>query len=149
MNSNKNKFLHWLKTPYLIIIRSEDNLEVKTTLRFRKSDLIVIGLLIFLILQSLSLFLTYKVRKAWINPRYAEFQTHKQLLDISERVDSLTLESELMENYYKSLKKVIAGKDVSVRTNPNETNDKPATPRNLDSISATDSIVRKQFESEI
>ena len=91
MNSNKNKFLHWLKTPYLIIIRSEDNLEVKTTLRFRKSDLIVIGLLIFLILQSLSLFLTYKVRKAWINPRYAEFQTHKQLLDISERVDSLTL----------------------------------------------------------
>jgi murein DD-endopeptidase MepM/ murein hydrolase activator NlpD len=109
----KFKKLHtnWLTTSYQLVIRKEEDLEEKSTLRFSYAKLISVFTLIFISLFALSLLLANTILAKWTNPAYIEQKNANTLVNLAAAVDQLEVQAVQQGKFIKLLQSIIAGKE--------------------------------------
>lgn len=144
----KKTLSNWLTTRYQLIIRNEENFAEKTSLGFTYSKVILFSVILFTGLFVMSLFLSKTILAKWFDPKHEQMVLNQQLLDLSNKVDSLAIEIEQKEQFIANFQRVLSG-DTSNFKDPAEmlkgesqTLTKPADLN----ATASDSSFRKEFE---
>ena len=152
---SKKTLSDWLSNRYLLIFRNEENFAERTTISFTYAKLIVFLVSIFLIVLLISLYLVSTILSAWLDPRHAEVEANRQLIDLSLSVDSLSMEVYRKEMFIQSFKRLASGNVGADTLNPGlaaqengNTVNKPAVPDLLD-LPAVDSALRSEFEGSL
>lgn len=140
-----------LTNGYLLIIRNEENFAEKTTFSFNYAKLIVFLVSAFIIFLSISLFLSKTILAQWMDPRYAELETNKKIIQLVMEVDSLEQEVYRKDVFITSLKNIVTGDEKLEEDaqKPNPEDDKIRSIQqeiNVYSLPSIDSQFRKEFE---
>ncbi len=138
-----------LSARYQMVIRNEDNLEEKSSFGFTYAKLLVFSIGVFLLLFTGSLFLAQTLLAKWFDPRYAERETTKKLIQLQAKVDSLALEEENKDQFIRNFKRVLNGDTVKYFIDSVEalkSQNKPIKPVSSFKLAPTDSQFRKDFE---
>jgi len=141
----------WLTTKYLMIIRNEENFAEKTTITFNYARLLSLTLLFVVVLFGISFVLATTVLKQWFDPRHAQLEMNRQLINLSITVDSLMNEVDRKEMFITNFQRIVAGDDsviedfgdrlINTGQNANIT-----TPSE-EQLAPIDSMFRREFES--
>lgn len=107
----KKTLSNWLTTKYLMIIRSEENFAEKKTISFNLAKVVLLFLVAFLLLSALSFYLATTVLAAWFDPRQAELEANRQVIELSQSVDSLMIEVAIKDQFIQNIKNILSGKD--------------------------------------
>jgi murein DD-endopeptidase MepM/ murein hydrolase activator NlpD len=107
----KKTFTNWLTTPYKLVIRNEEDLAEKSTLRFTYAKLITLLTFIFIGLFALSLFLVNTILAKWLNPVYIEQENTNKLLRLSTAVESLEEQATQQSKFIKLMQTIVEGKE--------------------------------------
>jgi murein DD-endopeptidase MepM/ murein hydrolase activator NlpD len=133
----KKTFTNWLTTPYQLIIRNEEDLAERSTLRFNHAKLITLVTFTFIGLFALSLFLVNTILAKWLNPVYIEQENANKLLRLSTAVESLEEQTTQQNKFIKLMQSIVAGKE-----EPSYTLEDAETANNkMDTIHIQESIV--------
>jgi len=140
-------------TKYLLIIRNEENFAEKTTFTFSYIKIILGLVSIFLVLAGLSFYMATTLLKQWFDPRHAEMQANRQLMNLSMEIDSLIVEVNKKDQFIDNFKMILSGKDkndIESESNSglNETELLRANEEISESLHPIDSQFRKEFEKE-
>lgn len=149
----KKTFSNRLVTKYLLIIRNEENFAEKTTFTFSYIKIILGLVSIFLVLAGLSFYMATTLLKQWFDPRHAEMQANRQLMNLSMEIDSLIVEVNKKDQFIDNFKMILSGKDKNDMDSENssglnETELLRANEEISESIHPIDSQFRKEFEKE-
>ena len=149
----KKTFSNRLVTKYLLIIRNEENFAEKTTFTFSYIKIILGLVSIFLVLAGLSFYMATTLLKQWFDPRHAEMQANRQLMNLSMEIDSLIVEVNKKDQFIDNFKMILSGKDNNAMDSENnsglnETELLRANEEISESIHPIDSQFRKEFEKE-
>ena len=149
----KKTFSNRLVTKYLLIIRNEENFAEKTTFTFSYIKIILGLVSIFLVLSGLSFYMATTLLKQWFDPRHAEMQANRQLMNLSMEIDSLIVEVNKKDQFIDNFKMILSGKDNNAMDSENnsglnETELLRANEEISESIHPIDSQFRKEFEKE-
>lgn len=149
----KKTFSNRLVTKYLLIIRNEENFAEKTTFTFSYIKIILGLVSIFLVLSGLSFYMATTLLKQWFDPRHAEMQANRQLMNLSMEIDSLIVEVNKKDQFIDNFKMILSGKDKNDMDSENssglnETELLRANEEISESIHPIDSQFRKEFEKE-
>ena len=149
----KKTFSNRLVTKYLLIIRNEENFAEKTTFTFSYIKIILGLVSIFLVLSGLSFYMATTLLKQWFDPRHAEMQANRQLMNLSMEIDSLIVEVNKKDQFIDNFKMILSGKDkndIESESNSglNETELLRANEEISESLHPIDSQFRKEFEKE-
>ncbi|MEO1054033.1 MAG: M23 family metallopeptidase [Bacteroidota bacterium] len=139
----------WLVTKYLLIIRNEENFAEKTTFSFNYAKVILFSLLLFVFLMLLSLFLVETLLSQWFDPRHAQLEADKKLIDLTEQVDVLRYEMTKKDTVINNLKRIISGDTLLTGQPTFVSGEREVRVVNNDVIntpSPIDSIFRQEFE---
>lgn len=149
----KRTLSDWLSNRYLLILRNEENFAERTTISFTYAKLIVFLVSIFLIVLIISLYLVTTILAAWLDPRHAELEVNRQLIELSLSVDSLAVEVERKEVFINSFKRLANGEvayDTLRELQATATTKGPATKEyDIDDMAAVDSALRSEFEGSL
>lgn len=107
----KKTLSNWLTTRYLLIIRSEENFAEKKTLSFNLASILLILIGGLVVSMIISLLLVSTLLKQWFDPRFAEMRANREVLQMSERVDSLIYEVNKKDAFILNIKGILAGED--------------------------------------
>jgi murein DD-endopeptidase MepM/ murein hydrolase activator NlpD len=140
----KKTFTNWLTTPYQVIIRNEEDLAERSTLRFNHAKLITLFTFIFIALFALSLFLVNTILAKWLNPVYIEQENANKLLRLSTAVESLEEQTTQQNKFIKLMQSIVEGKEEPGYT----LEDAEATNNKIDTIHIQEEIVRDIAQSE-
>lgn len=136
-------------TKYQLVIRKEENLEEKTTIGFTYTRILIVAFILFVLIFAASLFLSQTLLARWFDPRYAQRETERKLLLLSQRVDSLQREDEEKAAFIQNFQRVLSG-DTSSRfvdaPAALKEQTKPIKPLNTAKLAPSDSQFRKDFE---
>lgn len=138
-----------LTARYQLVIRKEDNLEEKSSIGFTYAKLLILSMVVFMLIFSLSLYLSQTLLARWYDPRYAQMETNKKLLQLALKVDSLAVEQDNKEQFILNMKRVFNGDTTGSFTDPNTKlrgQDRPIKPVSNVKLEPTDSLFRKDFE---
>ena len=91
------------------MIRREENLEEKSTVGFTYAKLLVISTTLFLLLFVSSLFLSKTLLAKWFDPKYEQAVNKKQLIDLAQRLDSLSQEVERKDKFILNFQRILRG----------------------------------------
>lgn len=145
----KKTLSSWLTVRYLMIIRNEESFAEKKTLRFNLAQIILIFSATFIFLAIVSFYLSVTLLSTWFDPRAAELEANRQVIALSQSVDSLVYEVSKKDKFIESIKSVLAGEEVGVinANNDNKAQNMTST-QTMDSaeLTAVDENFRKQFE---
>jgi len=111
----KKTLSNWLTTKYLMIIRSEENFAEKKTISFNMAKVVLIAFVIFLMLSGLSFYLATTVLGQWFDPRQAEMEANRQVIQLSQSVDSLMTEVAIKDQFIQNFKRVLSGNDSTMQ----------------------------------
>lgn len=141
----RKTFSNWLTNKYLLIIRNEENFAEKTTFSFNYARLFLILAAIGLLLLSLAVYLVTVALEQWLDPRHAQMEANRQVLELSMTIDSLELEVKNKDVYIENIRRIIAGEEIdqSLETSP-ESSLQPAELN--ERILPVDSQFRADFE---
>ncbi len=148
---NRKTFSEWLSNRYLLILRNEENFAERTTLSFTYAKGIIFLVAVFLIMLLISLYLVTTLLKAWMDPRYAEVEANRQVLELSMAVDSLAAEVDRKEAFIASIQQIVTG-DISSDTIPTSGGEagsrlaESARETDLNQMADVDSALRSEFE---
>jgi murein DD-endopeptidase MepM/ murein hydrolase activator NlpD len=107
--AQKKTLSNWLTNRYLLIIRNEENFAEKKTIRFNYARIILILFACFLLSLALSTYLVTVTLNEWLDPRYAQIQTNRQLLELTMKVDSMEQDIVLKDQYFNNLQRILSG----------------------------------------
>lgn len=107
----------WLTTRYLLIIRSEENFAEKKTISFNRARILLLLIGSLLVFMLVSLLLVSTLLKQWFDPRFAEMRANREVLQMSERVDSLIYEVDKKDAFIANIKNILSGKDGEYQEN--------------------------------
>jgi len=107
---NKKTLSNRLTTKYLLIIRNEENFAEKTTYSFTYAKIILLIVLIFFVLSTLSFYLTTTLLEKWFDPRFAELKATREVMELSIKVDSLVSEVYKKDNFIRNIQLILSGK---------------------------------------
>lgn len=107
----KKTYTKWLTKSYQLVIRKEDDLEEKSTLRFSYGKLISLLTLIFISLFALSLLLANTILSKWLNPAYLEQKNAHQLSHLAAAIKNLETQTAQQAKFINLLQNIIAGKE--------------------------------------
>lgn len=149
----KRTLSDWLSNRYLLILRNEENFAERTTISFTYAKLIVFLVSIFLIVLMISLYLVTTILAAWLDPRHAEVEVNRQLIELSLAVDSLAVEVERKEAFISSFQRLASG-EVAHDTlrelkDPDAATGLADKDYEMDDLSAVDSALRNEFEGSL
>ncbi len=141
----RKTFSNWLTNKYLLIIRNEENFAEKTTFSFNYARLFLILAAIGLLLVSIAVYLVTVALEQWLDPRHAQMEANRQVLELSMTIDSLEQEVNNKNVYIENVRRIIAGEEIdqSLEISP-ESNLQPA--ELSESIQPLDSQFRADFE---
>ena len=141
----RKTFSNWLTNKYLLIIRNEENFAEKTTFSFNYARLFLILAAVGLLLLSLAVYLVTVALEQWLDPRHAQMEANRQVLELSMTIDSLELEVNNKNVYIENIRRIIAGEEIdqTLEVSP-ESNLQPA--ELSETIQPLDSQFRADFE---
>ena len=105
----KKTLSNWLNTKHIFIIQNEENFSEKATYKFTYAKIVFFGFLVFLTVLALSFYLVNTVLAQWFDPRFAEQETRKDLVQMTLSLDSLEQELDSRDAFIASLKKILRG----------------------------------------
>ncbi len=109
-------------------------------------------MVVFLLLAGLSFYIATTLLEAWFDPRYAEMQANRKLVDLSMRIDSLMIESDKKDQYIENFRAILSGKtmptDSLEETQIPRGGDLPKVAGSTEELNPIDSQFRKEFEEE-
>ncbi len=141
----RKTFSNWLTNKYLLIIRNEENFAEKTTFSFNYARLFLILAAIGLLLLSLAVYLVTVALEQWLDPRHAQMEANRQVLELSMTIDSLEHEVSNKNIYIENVRRIIAGEEIDQSVEISlESNLQPA--ELSESIQPLDSQFRAEFE---
>ena len=108
----RKTFSNWLTNKYLLIIRNEENFAEKTTFSFNYARLFLILAAIGLMLLSLAVYLVTVALEQWLDPRHAQMEANRQVLELSMTIDSLEQEVNNKDIYIENVRRIIAGEEI-------------------------------------
>ena len=138
----------WLTSRYQLIIRSDENFAEKTSMGFTYSKVILFSLIVFSAIFLVSLLLSKTLLARWFDPRHAQMEMNRQLLELKDKLDSLEIESKQKDQFIMNFQRVLSG-DTSNFKDPAEvmaTETKPLPKANQMNLTPADSQFRKEFE---
>ena len=103
---------NWLTNKYLLIIRNEENFAEKTTFSFNYARLFLILAAVGLLLLSLAVYLVTVALDQWLDPRHAQMEANRQVLELSMKIDSLAQEVDNKDVFIENIRRVIAGEKI-------------------------------------
>ena len=110
--SQKRTFYNWLTNRYLLIVRNEEDFSEKRTIIFNYGRLILLLAFIFILSMTLSVLSVNTVLKQWFDPRYAEMEANRQVLNLTLMLDSLQNEVQIKNNYIQNVKYILEGQNL-------------------------------------
>lgn len=143
----KKTLSNWLTSRYQLIIRNEENFAEKTSLGFTYSKVILFSVIIFSIIFIASLFLSRTLLAKWFDPRHAQIEMNKQLVELKEQFDSLAIEVDRKDQFILNFQRVLSG-DTSNFQDPAQImqDNKPLAKTTEVKLAPADSQFRKEFE---
>lgn len=144
----KKTLSNWLTTRYQLVIRNEENFAEKTTAGFTYSKIILFSVIFFAVMFVVSLFLVKTVLAKWFDPKHAQMENNKSLLELDAKVDSLAIEVERKDQFIANFQRVLSGDTSSLKgaaevaSTEGQTFSKPANLK----VAPADSAFRKSFE---
>ena len=118
--SQKRTFSSWLTNRYLLIVRNEEDFSEKRTLIFNYGRLILLLAFIFILSMTLSVLSVNTVLKQWFDPRYAEMEANRQVLNLTLMLDSLQNEVQVKNNYIQNVKYILEGQNLDSLSSSNK-----------------------------
>ncbi len=100
-----------LTNRYLLIIRNEENFAEKTTISFTYAKAILLFTGSFIILMGLAIYLVTSVLESWFDPRHAQNEAKRELIQLTMKVDSLESQVTQREQYIENIRKILSGED--------------------------------------
>ncbi|GJM62210.1 peptidoglycan DD-metalloendopeptidase family protein [Persicobacter diffluens] len=143
----KKEISNWLTTKYSLIIRSEVNLEEKTSLNFTYLKLIRMLFVFFTVVFFLSLVLVKTILKQWLDPEFENRQQARELIELRASVDSLMLSVEQKDIFLKNIEDILQGRDGQEVKEETERQNTKAVEKDISDGSGLDSIFRAEFEN--
>jgi len=144
----KKTISNWLTNRYQLVIRNEENFAEKTSVGFTYSKVILFSVILFSVIFIISLFLSKTLLAKWFDPRHAQIEMNRQLVQLKDQFDSLSVEVERKDQFILNFQRVLSG-DTSEFKDPAEImnaeprqNMKPAENK----TEPTDTTFRKEFE---
>ena len=147
--SQKRTFSNWLTNRYLLIVRNEEDFSEKRTLIFNYGRLILLLAFIFILSMTLSVLSVNTVLKQWFDPRYAEMEANRQVLNLTLMLDSLQNEVQVKNNYIQNVKYILEGQNLDSLSSSNKVLS-TSTLGNINlspALSPLDSQFRAEYES--
>jgi murein DD-endopeptidase MepM/ murein hydrolase activator NlpD len=144
----KKTFSNWLTNRYQLVIRNEENFAEKTSMGFTYSKVILFSMIVFAIVFGISLFLSQTILAKWFDPRYEKMVMYKQLKELDNKVDSLSIEVDRKDQFIVNFQRVLRG-DTSDFNDPSEmlkAEGKPLAKATELKLAPADSQFRKEFE---
>jgi murein DD-endopeptidase MepM/ murein hydrolase activator NlpD len=144
----KKTLSNWLTSRYQLIIRNEENFAEKTSMGFTYSKVILFSVILFSIVFVLSLFLSRTLLAKWFDPRHAQIEMNKQLVELREKFDSLAIEVDRKDQFILNFQRVLSG-DTSSFKDPAQIlkgEDRPLARAGEMKLAPADSQFRKEFE---
>lgn len=142
----KKTLSNWLNARHIFIIQNEEDFSEKATYKFTYARIAFFGFMTFLVVLTVSIYLVNTVLAQWFDPRYAEQETRKDLVQMSISLDSLSQELEDRDRFITSFKKVMQG-DVTTDEIEQSQAAIPTTTADAQKLNLTDSIFKAEFES--
>ena len=118
--SQKRTFSNWLTNRYLLIVRNEEDFSEKRTIIFNYTRLILLLAVIFILPMTLSVLSVNTVLKQWFDPRYAEMEANRQVLNLTMMLDSLQHEVQVKNNYIQNVKYILEGQNLDSLSSSNK-----------------------------
>jgi murein DD-endopeptidase MepM/ murein hydrolase activator NlpD len=137
-----------LTSRYQLIIRNEENFAEKTSFGFTYSKVILFSVILFSAIFIGSLFLAETLLAKWFDPRHAQVEMNRQLVDLSDKLDSLAVEVERKDQFILNFQRVLSG-DTAGFKDPAEIlqpGTRPLTKTSDVKLAPVDSQFRKEFE---
>jgi len=147
--SQKRTFSNWLTNRYLLIVRNEEDFSEKRTIIFNYARLILLLAFIFILSMTLSVLSVNTVLKQWFDPRYAEMEANRQVLNLTLMLDSLQNEVQVKNNYIQNVKYILEGQNLDSLSSSNKVLSN-STLGNINlspALSPLDSQFRAEYES--
>lgn len=144
----KKTLSNWLTSRYQLIIRNEENFAEKTSLGFTYSKVILFSVIIFSVIFVTSLFLSRTLLAKWFDPRHAQIEMNKQLVELKDQFDSLAVEVDRKDQFILNFQRVLSG-DTSNFKDPAQImsgENKPMPKTSEVKLAPADSQFRKEFE---
>lgn len=144
----KKTISNWLTSRYQLVIRNEENFAEKTSVGFTYSKVILFSVILFSVIFIISLFLSKTLLAKWFDPRHAQIEMNKQLVQLKDQFDSLSVEVDRKDQFILNFQRVLSG-DTSAFKDPaeimNAETRQPARDED-EKDEPTDSTFRKEFE---
>ena len=118
--SQKRTFSNWLTNRYLLIVRNEEDFSEKRTIIFNYGRLILLLAFIFILSMTLSILSVNTVLKQWFDPRYAEMEANRQVLNLTMMLDSLQHEVQVKNNYIQNVMYILEGQNLDSLSSSNK-----------------------------
>lgn len=143
---------NWLTNHYRLVLRNEENLSEKTTLRLNYAKVIVFAVvgLIFLFILS------FMMSSWWLN-RYnnsgrAQAAERKKMVRLASTLDSIQAELENRDAVIKNFRSIVSGEaDLAKKTDKEEATDIPVkiASNALDSMDMAEEMMRLELEQSM
>lgn len=151
MKSRKT-FTNRLTTRYLLIVRNEEDFAEKTTFTFTYAKLILFIVSFSILLFIGSLFLVSTLLEQWFDPRYAQAESNRKLIELSMMVDSLEQQVEKKQAFITSFQRIVRGDSITDNESYYIANagDRAVEKESMEGvdISEVDSQFRQEFEED-
>jgi len=146
----KKTLTNWLTNRYLLIIRNEENFAEKKTLSFNYARVILILAVAFLITLAISTYLVTVTLEEWLDPRYAQMRSNRELLDLTVRLDSLEYEIALKDQYIDNIQLIVSGDPSAIASldSQDAVSRVPAELHIKETLHPIDSQFRAEFENQ-
>lgn len=142
----KKTLSNWLTTRYQLIIRNEENFAEKTSAGFTYSKIILFSVIFFAAMFVVSLFLVKTILAKWFDPKHAQMENNKRLLELDSKVDSLAIEVERKDKFIANFQRVLSGDTTDLKDETHKDGNRVAAKPGELSLAANDSAFRRDFE---
>ena len=133
-----------LTSRLLLVIRDEENFAEKATVRFNYARMILVFGIALIILSGISFLLVTTVLARWFDPRVEYRNTTRQLVELDSKVDSLSAENQVKQQFIDNIKNILEG-NIDPEIEEKKSGYK-ITDVDLTQINPVDSQFRKEFE---
>ena len=144
----KRTLSDWLTNRYQLLVRNEENLAEKHTISFTYAKVLVVSVTLIALLLIGSLFLSRTLLAKWFDPRHAQLEANKSLAMLANKVDSLTRDNEIKDQFINNFQRILRGDTAGGFKDPTEmirSQTAPIADEALD-YSQADSVFRSEYE---
>lgn len=142
---------NWLTNRYLLIIRNEENFAEKKTIGFTYAKVILVFAACFLVVLALAVYLVTFTLEEWLDPRYVQMQTNREILTLTMKLDSMEREIAINEQYILNIRRIVGGDTAAFSYMEDQRETTTLSGAEIafnDVINPVDSQLRAEFEQE-